>query len=137
MNGTFSSVKRADGSTVGIGGATTVMAKSVCKVICHMLLPFFVEYFRVDLLPETTANVVANLVDVMKKMEFATGVRVFSFISDSFISMRDVRRDPQLVKHVKWSYSCVTHCLKDFREYESRLKLTNILRQAVFFSESV
>lgn len=86
-------LRKAQGGTIGIDGATKLMSKSMSNVIVHTPLQFFIEYLKSDLYRETTVNVVDSLKDMMKRFDKRVGFKGSKiFISDSCHGMHDVRR---------------------------------------------
>lgn len=53
----LNAIRDSQGVTLGINGGTNVLLCPICNVIVHVLLPFFIEYLRVDIKMETGENV--------------------------------------------------------------------------------
>lgn len=137
MNKAIASIKQAKGGTLGIDGATNVMARSICNVIMHTPLPFFLEYLVSDLQRETAINLKCKLIDVLRRMEEVFGFRIRSFISDSCNLMVRVRNELVEEKRVDWAYGCVAHALNNFCEDIGKLKFSTVLKEALFVSKTI
>lgn len=83
MSSTIDYIRESKGATIGIDGATNVMARSICNVILHTPLPMFLEYLVADLRKDTSSSVKAKVVDFLTRIEPLVGFKCQSFISDS------------------------------------------------------
>lgn len=107
-------MKVGGGATSGIDGTANALSKSICNLIKHNHYPFIIEYPRSGLTSETTPSIISKTTDLVTWMGSELGLRCQYFISDSYNSMRNVRRAVLNKKDVRWAYGGVTPCLINF-----------------------
>lgn len=69
----FAVIRNEVGATLGNDSTANIFSKSICNVIKHTTLHFFIEYLRFDLACETTPNIVSNITDLLAGMELELG----------------------------------------------------------------
>lgn len=137
MSSTIDYIRESKGATIGIDGATNVMARSICNVILHTPLPMFLEYLVADLRKDTASNVKAKVVDFLTRIEPLVGFKCQSFISDSCNLMIAVRKMLVADKNVLWAYGCAAHALNNFCEDLARACFSIVLKEGLFLAKSI